>query len=210
VAGAWIAPEGGQNISTQFTGLRDEAVYSETALYWEAPVSDNLSFVAAPWAGMDPAVRTFDDLRWEVTLGGKLATRRGARAVTALQAGVVWNSDPVGDCAEGQLELRWLGGRSIGQRSFANLEAAERAGEGGCGGERLDVTLGHRFDDAWLGLGQVFVDEPRLGGSSVKLQMSLVRFSTAGEGLQLGIRTRVDGEDLEPALILGFWGGPSR
>jgi hypothetical protein len=208
-AGAWVAPEGGQNISTQFTGLKDEALYSETTYYWEAPMGDDLSFVAAPWAGLDPETRTFGDVRWEVTLGGKLATHRGARAVTAFQAGVVWNSDPIADCAEGQVELRWLGGRSIGDRSFANVEAAERAGEGGCGGERLDVTLGHRFNETWLGLGQVFIDDPRLGDSSVKLQMSLVRFSAAGEGLQFGIRTRVDGEELEPALVIGFWGGPS-
>lgn len=123
---------------------------------------------------------------------------------------MVWNSDPLAECAEAQAEVRWLGGRAIGQRSFANIEAAERAGDEGCGGERLDLTLGHRFEENWLGMAQVFVDAPRLGESSVKAQISLVHFGDTGRGLQVGLRARVDGESLEPALVLGFWGSGRR
>ena len=43
---------------------------------------------------------------------------------------------------------------------------------------------------------------------NVKVQVSLVRLGEAGAGLQLGVRARLDGEDAEPALIVGFWGRP--
>lgn len=55
-------------------------------------------------------------------------------------------------------------------------------------------------------MAQVFVDEPRLGDTSVKAQISLVRFGDDGRGLQIGFRARIDGETPEPALVLGFWG----
>lgn len=209
-AGAWIAPEGGQRIWTELAGERDDALYSESSYYWEAPLSDDLSFVAAPWVAQDPYVRTADGLRWEVAVAGKMAMHRGERAVTAVQAGLVWNSDPAAECAETQAELRWLGGRSIGRRSFANVEGAERAGEGGCGAERIDLTLGRRFQDKWLGLAQVFVDVPRLGERTTKAQISLVRFSAGGRGVQVGLRARMDGESMEPAVVVGFWGSGAR
>ncbi|MDX2275500.1 MAG: hypothetical protein NW206_08625 [Hyphomonadaceae bacterium] len=205
-AGAWIAPEGGQRIWTELAGERDDAFYSESSIYWEEPLGEGVAVVVAPWVTQEPQQYNLDGLRWEVTVAGKAATHRGERSVTALQAGVVWNSDPPADCAEAQAELRWLGGRSIGERSFVNLEAAERVGDEGCGGERVDLTLGHRFDQRWLGMAQIFVDEPRLGDSAVKAQISLVRFGAEGRGLQVGLRARVDGGAMEPALMLGFWG----
>lgn len=209
-AGAWIAPEGGQSISTEFAGSRDELFYSESSYYVEAPVAEDVSVVVAPWVTTDPYQTGLDALHWEVTLAGKKATHRGERIVTALQAGVIWNSDPLARCAEAQAEVRWLGGRSIGQRSFANVEAAERVGDEGCGGERVDFTLGHRFAEHWLGMAQIFADTPRLGDSSAKAQISFVRFGASGRGLQVGFRARIDGEDAEPALVLGFWGSGRR
>jgi hypothetical protein len=206
LAGAWIAPEGGQRISTEVAGERDGLFYSETSYYIEAPVEDEVSLVFTPWVTQDSGQSGLDALRWEVTLAAKIATHRGARAVTALQAGVVWNSDPLDTCAEAQAELRWLGGRSIGQHSFVNIETAERAGDEGCGGERLDLTLGRRFEERWLAMAQLFADGPRFGDASVKAQISLVRFDAEGRGLQIGLRARVDGESAEPALVLGFWG----
>jgi hypothetical protein len=205
-AGAWIAPKGGQRITTELAGQRDERFYSESSYYLEAPFDEDISLVASPWLGQNPESYGMDALRWEVTLAGKVAVRRDERSVMAVQAGVVWNSEPLAECAEAALELRWLAGRSIGQRSFANVEIAERASDEGCGGERLDVTLGRRFDERWLGLGQIFIDQPRFGDGSAKLQMSLVRFGADDTGVQIGFRARVDGEELEPALVLGFWG----
>lgn len=146
-AGAWIAPKGGQTISTEIAGARDEVFYSESSIYVEAPASDDLSVVVAPWVTQESQQSGLESLRWEITLAGKWATHRGARSGTAFQGGLVWNSDPLADCAEAQAELRWLGGRTLGRRGlgFANLEIAERAGDGGCGGERLDATLGYRL-----------------------------------------------------------------
>lgn len=205
-AGAWIAPEGGQNIATELAGERNEALYFESAYYIESPLNEDISYVHTSWLSQQPNQAMLDDWRWELSLAGKLATRRGERSVTALQAGVVWNSNPAAHCAEGQAEVRWLGGRSIGERSFANIEVAERAGDEGCGGERLDLTFGHRFEQRWLGIGEIFVDQPRVGEGTVKAQISLVRFSEEGRGLQIGLRARLDGEAAEPAIVLGFWG----
>lgn len=209
-AGAWIAPEGGQTISTEIAGQRDNLFYTESALYIEAPLSADLAFVAAPWVTLDPTEYGLDALRWEVTLGAKRALLRTQRTVMALQAGAIWYSDPPAGCAEAGAELRWLGGMALGPRGFANLEIAERASAGGCGGERAEFTLGHRLTERWLGLAQVFYDEPRRGDGSIKLQITAVRFGDRGRGLQIGLRARVDGQAAEPALVLGFWGRSAR
>ncbi len=101
-------------------------------------------------------------------------------------------------------------GRNLGALSFVNLEAAGSVLEGGCGGERLELTFGRRWGEHWLGLAQVFGDWRAGEGyeDNVKAQISLVRLGDGGAGLQLGVRARLDGDDSEPALMVGFWGTP--
>jgi hypothetical protein len=81
-------------------------------------------------------------------------------------------SHPNEGCSEGGAELRWLGGRSFGQTSFVNVEAATRALEGGCEGQRLDLTAGYRPGENWLAMGQIFLDAPQDGEETVKAQLT--------------------------------------
>jgi hypothetical protein len=205
-AGAWLAPEGGQEIWTNAAGVRDELTVIETSAYWEAPFGDQYSVVAAPW--IEQAADMEDGWRGEAVIGVKRAMFRDGANVMALQAGAFWRSDPPHGCGEGGAELRWLGGRAMGETAFVNLEAAARALDGGCFGARADLTLGYRPRDNWLALGEVFLDAPDQGEDSLKLQFSLARFDSEGGAVQLGVRARLDGDDPEPALILGFWGRP--
>ncbi len=209
-AGAWIAPEGGQEIVTTVVGERNELRFYESAAYWEVPLGVGDSVVAAPW--LEQNYESFDGWRAEATLGWKHAIRRDGGIVMAVQAGALWISHPPLGCSEGGAELRWLGGRAFENGAFLNAEAATRMLDGGCGGERLDLTAGARFADNWLAMGQVFIDMPREGRGEdyVKAQVSLVRFGESGRGIQLGVRARVDGGGAEPALVLGFWGRPGR
>jgi len=101
------------------------------------------------------------------------------------------------------------GGRSFDNGAFLNVEAAARILDGGCGGERVDITGGARFSQNWLALGQIFIDAPQGGEEAVKAQLSLVRFGENGRGIQLGLRARIDGGAEEPALVLAFWGPAS-
>jgi hypothetical protein len=203
-AGAWIAPVDGQEIWSSLVGQRDDLYFYEGASYWEAPFNERTAVVASSW--LEQNYETEDGWRAEALIGAKRVVFRDEDAVMALQAGALWISDVSPGCGEGGAELRWLGGRSFGNGAFLNLEAATRALQGGCGGERVDITGGMRFAENWLALGQVFVDAPREGEETVKLQLSLVRFGENGRGIQLGLRARVDGEADEPALVLGFWG----
>lgn len=107
LAGAWIAPEGGQEIWTNVAGERDEATFFETSAYWETPIGANTSFVAAPW--FEQNGDTFDGWRGEATLGAKQAILRSGEAVLALQAGALWVSHPNEGCSEGGAEFRALG-----------------------------------------------------------------------------------------------------
>jgi hypothetical protein len=195
---------------TEIAGSRDEVFYSESSIYVEAPVGDRLSIVASPWITQGDDGYGLDALRWEVTLGAKAAVLRAPGRVMALQAAMVWNSDPISQCGEAGAELRWLGGATFGSRdqAFLNLEAAARAFDGGCGGGRYDLTLGYQPRDNWLGMAQVFMDEPRSGDPALKAQLTLVRFGDEGRGVQFGLRARIDGEAPEPALVIGFWGRP--
>jgi len=206
-AGAWIAPAGGQEIWTSVAGERDEQSFYETSAYWEAPVGDELSVVAAPW--LEQNYDTVEGWRAEAVVGLKHAVLRRGPLVMAVQAGAVWESHPDLGCSEGGAELRWLGGLSIGAGGFVNVEAATRALEGGCESERFDLTLGYRPNERWMGMAQLFVDAPRGGEEAfVKAQFTLVRFGDSGRGLQIGLRARLDGGVQEPALVIGLWGRP--
>ena len=125
-----------------------------------------------------------------------------------MQAGAVWRSDPSGECSETGAEARWLGGAAFGpeQRGFVNVEAAARSFDGGCQGGLYELSLGYRPNDEWMGMAQVFVDDSNGDDETVRAQLTLVRFGEDGRGLQVGVRARLDGDDAEPALVLGFWG----
>jgi hypothetical protein len=204
-AGAWIAEDGGQEIWTSVAGERDEASVFEASIYWEMPVSDDASVVAAPWLELDSGA--IEGWRAEGVLGFKRSLLQRGPLVTALQGGALWMSHPRADCEGWGGELRWLGGLSIGE-GFVNLEAATRVLGEGCGERRLDLTLGYRPADDWLGLGQVLIEAPEERESALRLQLSLVRFVEDGRGLQVGLRGRIDGGPAEPALVIGLWDKP--
>ena len=76
VAGAWIAPEGGQTISTEIAGARDEIVYLESSVYLEAPADDDWAVVASSWVTQNDARVGVEALRWEAGLSAKRALMR--------------------------------------------------------------------------------------------------------------------------------------
>lgn len=192
---------------TSAVGERDELTFYESSAYWEIPFAGDTALVAAPW--VEQNYDTLDGWRGEAVLGVKRAVFRRGDTVMAVQAGALWISHPPLGCSEGGAELRWLGGRAFADGAgFMNLEAAGRALEGGCEGARLDLTLGYRSGERWMGMAQVFLDAPGYGEDTLKAQLTLVRFGDEGRGVQLGLRGRIDGGGGEPALVLGFWGRP--
>lgn len=188
-------------------GERNELQFTETSAYWEIPIGDYSSVVAAPW--VESNYDTLDGWRAEAIVGVKRAVFRSEDTVVAVQGGALWISHPRDEaCSEGGAEARVLGGRSFGRSAFFNAELAGRVLEGGCEGARLDLTTGYRPSENWLAMGQIFVDAPIDGDETVKAQLTVVRFGRSGRGIQVGLRARVDGGDLEPALVLGLWGRP--
>jgi hypothetical protein len=206
-AGAWIAVDEAQEIWTNVAGQRDEVLFYETSAYFEAPVHERVAIVAAPYFEQAYDVGE-DGWRAEASLAVKGLLWRGERGALALQAGAIWNSWPSFACSETGAEVRAMAGRSFGRSGFVNFEVAERAFEGDCGGERIDLTLGYRPWDDWLAMGQVFLDAPRAGSDTAKVQFTLVRFDNKGGALQFGLRGRVDNGLTEPAIVIGFWGRP--
>ncbi len=204
-AGAWVAPEAGQEIWTNVAGQRDGLSFFETSGYWEIPIGERNAVVASPW--LEQNYDTADGWRGEATLGLKRALYRGDSSVVAVQAGGFWMSDPGLECEEAGAEVRLLGGAAFGRSGFVNVEAAARTVGGGCTGERVDLTVGYRPGENWLAMGQVFVDAPHDREETVKAQFTVVRFGQRG-GLQLGVRSRIDGGAEEAALVLGWWGRP--
>lgn len=201
-AGAWPAPPEGQAI---WTAAASEG--GEAALHLEAPFGADTSLVISPWIELSPSG---DEWRTETVVAAKRVFGRTDTAVFAIQAGAYWQSEPPDQCGEGGFEGRWLGGVSLGRTGFANLEAAGRVLEGGCVRWRLDLSAGVRPAEQWLAMAQVFYDDQDDGGSTVKGQLSITRFGRSGRGFQLGVRVRLDGEDPEPALVLGYWAPSAR
>ncbi len=167
----WIAPEGGQHITTTAVGQRaDETPYYEGATYYEAPVATDTSVVFAPWIESNHLVS--DGWRGEAVFGFKHAFYRTEERVMALQAGAPWVSNPDEGCSEGGAELRFLAVRSFAEgRAFANVEAGVRSLSGGCEGARVEVSAGYRPTDNWLAMGQVSMDSPVEGDESLKAQV---------------------------------------
>lgn len=203
--GAWVAEDEPQEIWTSARGERNGGEVTETAAYWEIPALENAALVAAPW--LERNTDTFDGWRAEALVGLKRSVFAEGPNVMSLQAAALWSSHPPLGCSEGGAELRWLGGRSF-EGGFVNLEAAGRVLSGGCSGERLELTVGYRPNERWLALGQVFHDGALGGEDTVKLQLSLVRHHAMGRGLQIGLRSRIDGGPPEPAVVLAFWDRP--
>jgi hypothetical protein len=203
-AGAWVAPEGGQEIWTTVAGQQDDGTFYESSAFWERGLGANSSIVATPWFKQNYDI----DHSWsaEATLGVKHAIFRSDTAIMAVQAGALWISHPTElSCGEGGAELRWLAGRSFSHGGFLNLEVATRALDGGCEGERLDLSAGFRPQENWLTMGQVFLDAPRGDEAILRAQLTLVRFGDNGRGMQVGLRTRIDGGPQEAALVVGLW-----
>ncbi|MGE0743117.1 MAG: hypothetical protein AB7O98_17400 [Hyphomonadaceae bacterium] len=206
-AGAWVVSEGGQEIWGSAVGERDDLTFFESSAYLELPLNDDASFVATPWAEQN--YDTADGWKAEATVGVKHAIFRDDEAAMAVQAGALWISHPSDpDCGEGGAEVRWLAGRALGERGFVNLEVATRALNGGCESERADLTLGYRPSAEWLGMAQIYLDAPREDEDVVRAQISLVRFWEGGNGVQFGLRTRIDGGPAEAAFVLNLWGRP--
>jgi hypothetical protein len=57
-------------------------------------------------------------------------------------------------------------------------------------------------------MAQVFTDTGIGGDAALHAQLTIVRFQKCGRALQIGLRGRLDGDDSEPALVIGFWGRP--
>ncbi len=203
-AGAWLAPEGGQQIWSSAAGEREGLSFFETSGYIEAPLGNRTSIVIAPW--VEQGYETVDGWRAEAAVGAKRTLYRDDANVIALQAGALWASHPQEGCSEGGAELRLLAGRGFGRTGFANIEAATRAFEGGCESERLDLTVGYRPSENWLAMGQLFADSQREDETVIRAQLSLVHFRPSGRGFQIGLRGRIDGEAEEVALVVGWWG----
>lgn len=190
-------------------GERQDAPVYETSAYIEAPLSDRLSLVAAPW--VEQNYDTVEGWRGEATFAAKRTLRRTDDSAMALQLGALWLSDPGAGCDEGGVELRWLGGVSRFEgAAFFNAEAAARVLSGGCGGARLDLTAGYRPNRRWLGMAQLFYDAPSEREETLKAQLTLVHFRESGRGVQVGLRTRIDSGFTEPALVIAFWGRAGR
>lgn len=146
-------------------------------------------------------------VRSEAFGGVKWALARGARGAVSVQASGTWRQETFGACGQSGYEVRAMGAMAVGAngRGFVNLEAAQRGFAGGCPHARLDTTLGWRVRPEWLTQAQIFYDGGIHKSDALKGQISVVRFLRAG-GLQLGVRSRLDGGAVEPALIVGWWG----
>ena len=206
-AGAWIAPEGGQEITTFTYGETEFGSVSESDYFREQPLGSRWALVLHPWVeyGADEFGET---VRAEAFAGLKRALHRGSRMATAVQAGVAWRSDPPDGCDEGGGEVRALAGASW-THAFLNAEAAAQAFSGGCGRQRFEITGGFRPTQRWMALGQAFVEAGGAGDETIQLQASVVRFGADGRrGLQLGVRTRLEAEEASPLLVLGWWDRP--
>lgn len=178
----------------------------ETEIFLEEPISRRVSWVVQP--RLESAQDLPDGWRSEAAAGVKAQIARRRDTVMAAQASALWRSESDPGCGAGGGEARVLAGRSANAGRFVNIEAAYQVYEGGCERRRLDLTAGARPRENWLAMAQTFAHEAE-GRTTVRAQMSLVRFGREGRAVQVGLRMRVDGREREPMLVVGLW-SPTR
>lgn len=205
-AGPWVAPDGDRTIVGAAYTETDEVSIVETELFIEAPLAARISVVANHWS---QTATDFEgtNTRNESVVSIKYRVMSGDRSVLAVQTGAVWDSRAAGDCGEWGGESRLLAGAATrGGRFFVSAEAGARVQGEDCVRARYDFTLGAKPHKRLLGLAQVFLDDDLRYGETLKAQASLVAFERGGRGLQLGVRVRIEEEEvIEPTLLLSYW-----
>jgi hypothetical protein len=202
IAGAWVAPER-QQIVTSFAGEVDGVSFNETSAFIEVPVEPDVSVVGSLWVTND--VQEVPGYRGEVVLGLKQQLYQDEDWTIAVQGGALWQSLPPEGCREGGAEIRALAGRSFENSTFVNAELGLRALGTDCLSNRLDLTAGFRPSERWLAMGQIFYDAPHEGQDIARAQVTLAHFFRSGRGVQIGVRSRIDGGGEELALVVGMW-----
>ena len=195
-----------QDIVSVAAGDSPDGAYYETDSYTERAVIDGrVALVAQAWA------RTRAGL---VEGGGALAVKvrlPSPHGVSlAAQGAVTWTDDAFASpCAGWGGEVRAMAGHGrtlLGKPAFANAEVAYRE-EGSCGRIRAELTAGYRPTKPWLLLVQAFHDRDFHQTETLKVQWSAIRFHKDARGIQVGVRVRADGDDPEPAALIGYWVG---
>jgi len=196
-------PSSGQAISSVGIG---EAAGVETIDLddWRETPSpiDRLSLVTHTFTRLTPV-----GVETEISAASKLQIRSGPRWAAALEAGPTWLDRADSPCRGLGGEIRLGVGRSFGpgaaKSGYAAVEVAhsERTG---CAELKADMSVGYRADEKWLFLAQSFARRSGHGNEALKVQISAVRFG-ARRAVQVGVRVRTDGDDREPALVIGLW-----
>jgi hypothetical protein len=218
-ASAWPAPYEGVEIISVAQGEQAGSAVSEADQYSEQPLAGRYDLILQShgqtydiYSEPDSSGVSQSSQGWsaEAQVAVKANLLQTAHTAIAAQAGFNWQSSLDEVCDEIGAEVRLLGGVSSG-KIFAGAEAAYRLRSGGCRAGKLDLTLGWKPTERWMGLAQTFVDDDAARQSVIKLQFSLIRYTDEGAGLQLGLRVRADeaGDD-ERALVVGWWQAPHK
>jgi hypothetical protein len=218
-ASAWRAPEESLTVFSSISGEREDGSFSEMNFYWEDRLTARFDgvlnvhvqldekFEPAPGPGVQAA---YVEPSGEVFVGGKMTLRDRPDTVVSAQVGLLGVGGLKDDCGDAGAEARLLAGAARGD-FFVDAQGAYRVRAGGCPTSKLDITVGWEPDERWMGLAQTFVDVDPRYDPVVKLQLSLVRFSKKGKGVQVGVRVRADeaGKD-ERALVVSWWRAPHK
>jgi hypothetical protein len=218
-AAAWRAPPEGLSVVSSISGQRADTNFSEMDVYWEDGLTKRFDGVLNVHIQLDekyepptaPGVQTpYIEPSGEVVVGGKMTLRDRPGSVISAQVGLLGVYGPKDGCGEAGVETRVLAGAAK-RGFFADAQGAARVRTGGCPTGKFDITMGWEPNNRWMGLAQTFVDVDPRYDPVVKLQLSLVRFSKKGKGLQMGVRVRADeaGRD-ERALVVGWWRAPHK
>jgi hypothetical protein len=219
-ASAWRAPRESLAVISSISGERaDTNKFTEMDVYYEDQLTARFDGVVNVHFQMDekyvptslPGAETlYAEPSGEALIAGKMTLREWPNSILSAQAGLLGLTGLKDGCGEAGAEARVLAGTAK-RGFFADAQGAVRIRSGGCPTGKLDITAGWEPNGRWMGLAQTFIDVDPRYDPVVKLQLSLVRFSDEGKGLQMGIRVRADeaGRD-ERALVVGWWRAPHK
>lgn len=210
VAGAWVpSPQQGLLIAN-LVDVSSELTPSGASfeLYGEYGLTRGWALVASPsWSQAVQSPST-DWVLDEVQIAARRQIYLGQTLAISAQIGG-FSVPSTGD-ENGRsygLETRFAIGKSLGERAWANFEAASRScGQGGVG-TRFDATLGLKMDKEQKAIVKIFGDGNGCTKAIVRAQIGYVRPITQNLAVELGWRQRLDQGEVtaDRGFVAGLW-----
>lgn len=210
IAGAWVpSPQQGLLIAN-LVEVSSDLTPSGTSfeVYGEYGLTRGWALVVSPsWSEAIQSPST-DWVLDEVQIGARRQIYLGQTLAVSAQIGGFSVPTPRDESGRSYgVETRFAIGKSLGERAWANFEAASRSCDQGGVGTRFDATLGLKMAKEQKAMVKIFGDGNGCTKAIIRAQIGYVRPITQNLAVEFGWRQRLDQNEVsaDRGIVVGLW-----